>query len=455
MASSFIPRPYQTIGTKFLIDTHRCNLWAQPGMGKTAIALSALDILKLAGSSFFPALVLAPKRVADLVWEAEVSKWADFEGLSLTKVLGDKPARLGALKRQVADIYVMNYDNIPWLTATMADKWPFKTVLADESTRLKGFRLSHSTVRARELAKIAKYTGRWVNMSGTPTPNGLVDLWGQQWFVDFGQRLGRTFTQFMMHWFHENEYSHALTALPGAQEEIHAALKDCTLALRAEDWFQLDKPVFARTEVVLPSAARSTYKEMERRFFVELGDAEIEAGTAAIKSSKLLQLSSGSIYDSESEWHDVHDAKLEALEDIVEEFNEPLLVAYNYRFTPARIKRRFPNVRTMATKKDQDDWNAGRIPLMLVHYQSAGHGIDLQYGGRGLVYFDQTYDLELREQILERLGPTRQAQAGFKRTVNVWDLVALDTMDEQARERVDTKCSVQAALMAARAHRHG
>jgi SNF2 family DNA or RNA helicase len=455
MPSNFTPRPYQTIGTKFLIDTHRCNLWAQPGMGKTSIALSAVDILKMAGSSFFPVLVLAPLRVADLVWQREIEKWAEFEGLTLTKILGDQKGRAAALKRApVTDLYVCNYDNIPWLTAQFASReWPFKTVISDEATRLKGFRLSHSTVRTRELAKVAKHTGRWINMTGSPTPNGLVDLWGQQWFVDFGQRLGRTFTQFVQRWFHENEYSHSVTPLPGADKEIYAALSDCTLALRAEDWFDLQRPVLARTEVALPASARSLYAEMERKFFLEFDNTDIEAGTAAIRSSKLLQIASGSVYDSDSEWHDIHDAKLEALENIVEEFNEPLLVACHWQFTYDRIKRLYPKARTLKTQRDQDDWNAGKVQLMMVPYKSASHGIDLQFGGRGLVYFDQIWDLELIEQVLERLGPTRQKQAGFSRNVLVWDLVARDTMDEQARDRVDDKSSVQSALMKARARR--
>ena len=451
MRKQFTPRPYQTIATEFCLKVERGNLWAKPGMGKTAIALSMLDILKMCGSSFFPALVIAPLRVADLVWQAEIEKWTAFEKLSLTKVIGDKDARLGALKRQVSDLYVVNYDNIPWLTAQLGAKWPFKTVIADESTRLKGFRLSHSTVRTRELAKVTKYTGRWINMTGTPTPNGLIDLWGQQWFVDFGARLGRTFTQYMTRWFSENEYSRIVKPLPGAEEEIYAALRDVSLALRPEDWFDINQPVFARTEIDLPERARAVYREMERAFFVDLGDVEIEAGTAAIKSSKLLQLASGSVYDDESKWHDVHDAKLEALEDIVDEFQEPLLVACNWRFTYDRIKRRYPNARVLQTQKDQDDWNAGKIEMMLLPYKSASHGIDLQMGGRGLVYFDMTWDLELREQVLERLGPMRQIQAGFKRNVMAWDLVVRDTMDEQARDRVDTKGTVQDALMAARA----
>ena len=454
LTNLYTPRPYQTIGTEFLLKVQRGNLWAQPGMGKTAIALAMLDILKMCGSSWFPALVIAPLRVADLVWQREIEKWTAFEGLTITKVIGDKGARLSALQRPVTDLYVTNYDNIPWLTAQLGAKWPFKTVIADEAVRLKGFRLSHSTVRTRELAKIVKYTGRWINMTGTPAPNGLVDLWGQQWFVDFGERLGRTFTQYMQRWFHENEYSHTVTALPGAKEEIEAALKDCTLALRAEDWFDLRRPVFSTTDVELPASARALYTEMERRLFLEIGDVEIEAGTAAIKSSKLLQLASGSIFDSESRWHDIHEAKLEALENIVAEFDEPLLVACHWQFTYDRIRRLYPKARVMKTQQDQDDWNAGKVQLMMVPYKSASHGIDLQFGGRGLVYLDQIWDLELREQVLERLGPTRQEQAGFKRNVLVWDLVARDTMDEQARERVDTKSSVQAALLAARARRN-
>ena len=192
------PRPWQKIGTQFLLDNPRGMLVADPGMGKTAMTLNALSLLMLGGSTFFPALILAPKRVAEVVWDGERDKWDTFKDISIIKVLGERDARRAALHRSVADCYVTNYDNAPWLVEQFAGKpWPFKTVIADESSRLKSFRLSKGGVRAAALSKIAKFTGRWWNLTGTPIPNGLQDLWGQFWFVDFGERLKRTYTAYL------------------------------------------------------------------------------------------------------------------------------------------------------------------------------------------------------------------------------------------------------------------
>lgn len=452
MTEHYTPRPYQSIATDFIMDTHRCLLAAKPGMGKTASMLAALDILKLAGSQFFPVLVLAPKRVANTVWPDELHKWDAFRDLSMTIIHGEHKLREAEIRAPKTDIYVTQYANIEWLCDKLPQsRWPFKTVVADESTRLKGFRLSKSAVRARRMAEIAKYTGRWINMTGTPAANGLTDLWGQMWFVDFGQRLGRTYTTFMQRWFYENQYTHEVKMLPGADKEIYTAIADVTLALRPEDWFELQKPVYSTLCVELPAAARSVYKQMETKLFIELDAKPIEAVNASVKTLKLLELASGSVYDSASEWHDVHDAKLEALENIVEELNEPLLLAYYFQFTPDRVRRLFKHAKVLDTEADFAAWNRGEIPLGMIHYQSAGHGLNLQHGGRALVYFDEIWDGELREQVLERLGPTRQAQAGLNRSVLVWDITAKSTMDEQAMAKTTGKLTLQEALMQARA----
>jgi hypothetical protein len=418
------------------------------------MVLRLLDLLKMGGSSFFPALIVAPKRVAELVWSGELEKWECFAGLTLTKILGDRDKRTAALRAPKTDLYVVNYDNVQWLVEQFKGKpWPFKIVICDESTRLKSFRLNKGGARATALSRIAKYTGRWINLTGTPAPNGLTDLWGQMWFLDFGERLGRTYTQFIQRYFTENAYTHAVTPLPGAEAAIYAAIADITLALRPEDWFDLEKPLYRCVEAELPYPARAIYRRMEREYFTEVGDAQIEAFNGGVKSMKLLQLASGSIYDAERGSHAVHDAKLEALQDIVSELNEPLLVAYYFKFTPERIQKAFPKARVLRTARDIEDWNAGRVEMMLTHYQSAGHGLNLQDGGRALVYFDQIWDAELREQVLERLGPMRQKQSGYARTVLVYDITAKDTMDMEARERVDSRLSLQEALMLARSRR--
>ena len=448
-----VPRRHQHLGTSFLLDTPRSMLVADMGLGKTLMVLRALDLLKHAGSNYFPALVIAPLRVAQLVWSGELDKWDVLEGLTLTKILGKKDLRMDALRRPRSDIYVINYENIPWLVSQLRGRWPFKIVIADESTKLKNFRLVRGGMRAAALARVAKETGRWINLTGTPAPNGLTDLWGQYWFLDFGQRLHRTYTSFLQTWFEVNEYTHEVRAHREAEAEIHDAIKDITMVLRAEDWLGVQKPMFTRVPIELPGDARKLYTQMADKFFAELNDTEIEAVNSASKSGKLLQLAAGAIYDADQTVHPVHEAKLDALEEVVEEAGEPVLVAYWWKFDVARICKRFPQARLLETEQDVRDWNAGRVPLMLIHPASAGHGLNLQDGGRTLVFYSSWWDLELRQQVIERIGPARQLQAGYNRTVRIYDIVAQDTLDNDLLERLDSKISVQDALKLARARR--
>lgn len=453
----YIPREYGRLATSFLLNTQRAGLWAKPGMGKTAIVYSTLDILKLSGSNFFPVLIMAPLKVAELVWPAEQTKWDAFSGMRVAPILGSVKEREEALYRR-ADVYVVNYDNVPWLVKRMGNKWPFKTVVADESTRLKNFRLrKQGGVRAAALEEIANLTGRWINLTGTPAPNGLRDLWGQTWFQDFGARLGHSYTDFFKRWFYEDRYTRIVEPRAGASEEIHGKLADITMALRPEDWMDIREPVVTMREVLLPDEAMKHYKRMEKEFFAEIKlGTEIEAMNAAVKSMKLLQMCSGAVYDAEHTAHELHDAKLEALESIVNECGgEPILVVYHFKFEVPRLMKRFPGARVFEKQKDEEDWNAGKIPLMLIHPQRGGHGTNLQYGGRIMVFFTHTWDLELRLQVIERIGPVRQKQAGFDRSVLVYDLVAKNTLDVDVLERLTSKLSVQESLMRARARTRG
>lgn len=453
----FTPRDYQRLATQFLIDTPRAGLWARPGMGKTGAVYSALDILKLAGSNFFPALVLAPLKVAELVWPAEQTKWDAFQGMRVVPILGNVKEREEALYRK-GDVFVVNYDNVPWLTKRAGSKWPFKTIIADESTRLKNFRLKkQGGVRAGALGDIAQNTGRWINLTGTPAPNGLKDLWGQTWFQDFGSRLGHSYTDFLKRWFHSNPYTRSDEPRMGASEEIHGKLADITMALRPEDWMDIREPVVTLREVLLPDEAMKHYKRMEKEFFAEIKlGTEIEAMNAAVKSMKLLQMCSGAVYDADHVAHELHDAKLEALESIVNECGgEPVLVVYHFKFEVPRLLKRFPGARVFNDKKDEDDWNAGKIPMMLIHPQRGGHGTNLQHGGRIMVFFTHTWDLELRLQVVERIGPVRQKQSGYDRSVLVYDIVAAGTLDVDVLDRLTSKLSVQESLMRARARTRG
>jgi SNF2-related domain len=453
---SFTPRDYQSEAGLFLVEHPRAMLVADPGLGKTGTSLLALDMLKLIGSSFFPALVLAPKRVADVVWSGEKDKWASFQHLNVVQITGTLSERLEILRKPTADIYVINYELVPWLVGLFPrERWPFKIVLADECSRLKGFRLSKGTMRASALADIAQFTGRWWNLTGTPAPNGLQDLWGQMYFIDFGERLKRSYTAFSEAYLMENRYTRKIVLQSGAAEAIQEAVKDVLVAYRAEDWLDITKPQELAVEFELPPAVRAQYKRMEKEFFVEVDDAQITAGTAAIKSSKLLQICAGSIIDTETgETHAVHDARLEALDDVLDQIEpEPLLVSYWWKSDPPRIlehlKRRKIPARLYRGKQDEQDWDARKFRVMLLQEQSA-FGLNLHEPCRDILHYTYTWSAELWQQMVERVGPARQAQAGKKAAVRVWYAVAKGTVDRDVVDSNFGKITVEQAFKRAR-----
>lgn len=458
MTQLFTPRDHQKLGIRFLRDTPRCNLFATPGAGKTSMVYSLLSTLRMLGSAFFPALVIAPKTVAELTWPAEREKWRQFNDLTVVPILGNERLRTNGMLSW-GDVYVTNYENLPWLIEQYAGKpWPFRIVIADESTKLKGFRSKQGTKRARALSTIARHTGRWINLTGTPAPNGYQDLWGQQWFIDFGQRLGDSYEKYMRRWFVEDQYTHQITLRhPDCKLEIDRLMADCTLSIRAEDWMSVAKPNYVDREVRLPQTTMALYKQMERDFWIEIQQLEarheVTAVNAAALSQKLLQIASGTVIHDGKTPTFVHDAKIEALRSVVDELQEPLLVAYWYKAEEALLKKAFPDFRIFRDSKDESDWNAGRIPLLGVHPQSAGHGVNLQYGGRAMAHFTHTWNAELREQVEARIGPLRQQQAGLNRAVVHYNLIAMGTLDRDVLDRVAGKMSVQEALMKAHARR--
>jgi hypothetical protein len=453
----FKPHDYQQIGTQFMIDNPRCMLIADPGLGKTGMTLSFLAALKLVGSTYFPALVLAPKRVADVVWAGEAKKWSTFSDLSVVQITGTEKQRLEILSAPRSDIYVCNYELVEWLVNLWPqEKWPFRIVIADESSRLKGFRLNKGTKRSTALAKISQFTGRWICLTGTPAPNGLNDLWAQYYFLDQGQRLKRSYTAFMEAYFIENQWTRKITMQHGAEAAIHDAIKDLTLAFRAEDWLDITQPQLLPVEFELPPAAKAQYKRMEKEFFLEVNDAAIEAGTAAIKSSKLLQICAGSIIDTETDIaHTVHESRLEALDDVLDQIEpEPLLVSYWWKSDPPRIldhlKKRKIAARLYRGKQDETDWNAKKFRVMLLQEQSA-FGLNLHEPCRDMMHYSYTWNAELWQQMVERVGPARQAQAGKKAVVRVWYAIAKGTVDADVIDSNFKKITVEQALKRARA----
>lgn len=462
MPQTFAPRPYQRAMLDHILAHPRSALGAGMGLGKTVTALTALDVLDLTIPG--PALVIAPKRVALSTWPDEAAKWDHLAGVTVSPILGTVAQRKAALARP-ASVYTINYDNLPWLIETVGKRWPFRKVVADESTRLKSFRLRQGSVRARALASVAHTRIDWFcALTGTPAPNGLQDLWGQAWFLDKGERLGMSFEAFKSRWFQAvrmgaDPHAIRLDPLPFAHEQITERLRDVFLSVDARDHFDLAEPIVNVIRVDLPPKARSLYQDMEREMFLALeSGTTVEAFSAASKTIKCLQIANGALYtdDACSQWEDVHDAKLDALESIVEEAaGAPVLVAYHFRADLARLQRAFPKGRAL----DQNpqtirDWNAGRVPVLFAHPASAGHGLNLQDGGNILAFFGHWWDLEQYQQIIERIGPTRQAQSGHDRPVFIHHIIAHDTIDEIVMARRESKREVQDLLLEALKRRH-
>lgn len=456
-SKNFTPRPYQNLILSHEIDIKRSNVWAGMGMGKTVATLTALEDLFMAGSETQPALVLAPLRVASSTWPDEAVKWNHLRNIDVQPIIGTAKERMAAIKNTNASVFTINYDNLVWLVEIFGEHWPFGTIIADESTRLKSFRLRKGGKRAAALAKVAhKHVHRWVNLTGTPSPNGLIDLWGQAWFVDQGQRLGRTYSAFTSRWFNNIQFPgqqwSKLEPWPFAQEQMQDALRDVTISLDAADWFDIEEPIHNIIKLELPTKARKQYQEMEKEMFLELEHEGIEALNAAAKTVKCLQIASGAIYTDDSKnWVELHDAKIQALESIISESGGmPILVAYHWKHDLERLLKALPKGKNLdADPQTLRDWNAGKIPILFAHPASAGHGLNLQDGGNILVFFSHWWDLEQYQQIIERIGPTRQIQAGYNRPVFIHHLIAAGTMDEVVMERRNSKREIQDLLLEA------
>jgi len=447
----FVPRDYQLITRDFIMDNPKCNVWLDMGMGKTVSSLSAADIMWMVGSQFHPLLVLSPKRVARSVWPSEQRKWDHLSGMRVSPIVGTPAERITGLMRK-ADVYTLNYENLPWLVETIGKKrWPFKWVIADESTHLKGFRIRHGGKRAAALSMVAKSVHRWVNLTGMPLPNGYADLWGQNWFLDHGKRLGLNHGVFITRWFKEDVYAHTVTPHDHAGPEIMSLLSDITISLRAKDWFDFDDPLPMLVYFDLPAKARRHYDEMENDMFTELGDnVSVEAMAQSAASIKCSQIASGAVFtDEHGNWTEVHDGKIRMLKEIIEETNgQPLLIGYYFKHDLIRLKRAFPHAREINTQQDEDDWNASKISLAFGHPASMGHGLNLQDGGCTIVFFSQTWNLEHIKQFIERLGPVRQIQSGHPRPVLVFYIMARDTTDEIMYARTEGKAATQDAARA-------
>lgn len=451
----YTPRAFAPLAMAHMSDVPRNALFARMGMGKTVMTMTHLEIAYRVWGETEPTLVLAPLRVARDGWATEAGKWDHLAGFDIVPVTGTVKEREAALRRD-APVYATNYENLVWLRdyyKRTGKAWPFRRVVADEATKLKGFRLRQGGVRAQALAQFAhKEVKEWIALTGTPASNGLEDLWGLVWYLDAGQRLGRTFSAFRDRWFRPVRAGqfHQWRAAEHAADEIHERLADICLTLDPRDWFDLKEPIVNVIEVTLPATARAKYREMERELFTMIDKFEVEAVSAAAKYGKCLQMAGGAVYLEDGvQWVEVHQEKLDALEELVEATgDDPLLVSYQFKHELERLLHRFPDALDLSKADNMAAAMAGKGKLWLGHPGSMGHGVDgLQEHCNTVVFFAQDPNLEYHDQLLERVGPMRQFQAGKDRPVFLHYLVAKGTIDELEITRRQTKRSVQEALM--------
>lgn len=392
-------------------------------------------------------LVIAPLRVAATVWDAEVAKWEHLHQLRVQKVLGQRGQRVWALN-QPADIYVINRENVAWLEShyrSQRQKWPFDMVVIDELSSFK----AASSERFKALRRVRPAIKRLVGLTGTPAPNGLIDLWSQVYLLDRGERLGTTLGGYRQRYFNEGKRNAQVVfnwvPKPGAAEAIFEKLGDICMSMKAEDYLTLPERRDLFVEVELPPAARKAYDKLEHDLVLPLKDTTITAQTAAVVTGKLLQMANGSVYDEDKQDFIIHDRKLAALEDLIEAANgQPVLVYYAFQHDLLRIRERFPEAKVLKASEDVDAWNRGEIPLLLAHPDSAGHGLNLQQGGHLLVWYGLTWSLEKYQQANARLHRQGQGQP-----VTIYHLVARNTVDEDVVKVLTGKEKRQDALIAA------
>ena len=438
------PHSYQAFAKDFIIENKKSGLFLDMGLGKTVITLTAIFDLMFDYFEIAKALVIAPLRVAESTWDAEIEKWEHLKDLKVSKVLGTKQKRIDALNTP-ADIYIINRENVKWLVDLLVKDWPFDMVVIDELSSFK----SHRAGRFKALKKIRPCMKRVVGLTGTPSPNGLLDLWAQIYLLDGGERLGRTITSYRDKYFLPDKRNQHMVfsykPREHAKEEIHEKLSDICVSMKAEDYLKMPDRINNKIEVNLPEKIKEKYKQLEKDLLLPLEESDIVANNAAALTNKLLQFSNGAIYDENGEVEEIHDEKLKALDELIEAANgKPVLIFYSYKHDKDRILKHLKNVRVLETKVDIDDWNKGNIPVMLTHPASAGHGLNLQAGGNIIVWFGLTWSLELYKQANARLH--RQGQ---KENVIVHHIISKGTVDEDVMVALDKKKVNQEELLRA------
>jgi SNF2 family DNA or RNA helicase len=440
----YVPHPYQIRAKDFLLDNPNAALFLDMGLGKSVIALTAVaelqDCLEVD-----KALVIAPKSVARNTWSAEAQKWDHVSHLRLSIILGDEKTRERALASD-ADIYVINRENVVWLVERYKEwPWPFDMVIIDESSSFK----NPSAKRFKALRRVRPQFRRVILLTGTPSPNGLMDLWSQIWLLDMGQRLGKTLTSYRAKYFTPGRRNGAVIyewrPKVGTTTKISELISDICMSMRAEDYIEVPDMIEAGMTLNFTEEKALLYKDFEREQLLQIDEDTIEALTAAALTNKLLQFTSGAVYDNEHKWHFVDETKIEALADIIENANEPVLVYYNYIHEKERIMDALKQYRPVAFRGEPgilQKWNEQKIRVMIAHPRSVAYGLNMQQGGRIIVWHSLTWDLEIYEQANKRLH--RQGQT---KPVLLYHLIVRGTMDERVMRALKGKGDTQVSLL--------
>ena len=437
------PHEYQKRATQFIIDNRYCALFLDMGLGKTVSTLTAIDILKNDYLEIDKVLVIAPKSVALNTWSGETAKWDHLKKLRISVAMGTAAQRTKAIERD-ADIYVTNRDNVKWIVDYFKkEPWPFDTVVLDESSSFK----NPSSQRFKALRKIRPQLRRVIELPGTPSPNGLMDLWPQIWLLDMGERLGRTLGSYTSEFFMAGRRNGAVVydwiARPGARQRISKRLADISMSMQASDYLDMPDVIDGGLTLALPPDEMRDYQAFQKEQLMQLDNTDIEAVTAAALTNKLLQYTGGALYDDQHNWHEVSTAKLEALQDIVESTDESVLIYYQYQSEKDRILKMLPDAVTFTGEPELlESWNAGKIRLMLAHPASVAYGLNMQAGGHIIVWYTPTWNLELYMQANARLH--RQGQT---KPVVIYHLIAAGTIDERVMQALNCKNGSQAALL--------
>ena len=439
---NYQPHEYQQYATDFILTHPVAAVLLEMGLGKSVITLTAIRDLCLDSFEVHRVLVIAPLRVARDTWPAEIQKWDHLKDLTYSVAVGTPQERLAALLKPVF-LHIINRENVQWLIEESGLQWHYDMVVIDELSSFK----SHQAKRFRSLLKMRPQVRRFVGLTGTPAGNGLMDLWAEFRLLDMGKRLGRYITHFRDDFFTPDRRNgmqvFSYKPKPGAEEEIYRRIGDITISMKSTDYLQMPECVMNTVPVTLSDAEYDDYEAMTKKLVLELHGVEIDAANAAALSGKLCQLANGAIYTEDKHILHFHDRKLDALEDLIEGANgKPVLVAYWFQHDLARIRKRF-KVRELKSSKDITEWNAGKIPVAVIHPASAGHGLNLQAGGSTMVWFGLTWSLELYQQTNARLW--RQGQQAD--TVVIHHIVTRGTIDEAIMKALSEKDKSQAALI--------